>query len=285
MVGALRRRILTTSPPGGTEHDAAPADRGRARPAQYALGRDPDARALADGEARSSHRPLRADREQHHLRRLRRRDEVLGLLPHRRCGLGLHPGVGLRRRWSSRAPRAWRWASASMATGRWAATWWCSRRASTQRGFVDGAAHRRALPAVYNHSSAAPPIPATAPSARPQQALLRPLFTTSFLIDDFLADDGVLRRAAGAAVQRVEQDRLRHGLLPGAAPRPAGCAAHRRPDLGRQPRLLRDRWAATTRCAPTTSWRSWTAACRRCTSTSPAMPACAGRSTSLRRRR
>lgn len=57
-------------------------------------------------------------------------------------------------------------------------------------GFVDAAAHRRELPGIYNQYLRC----ATDPLYRPQDealiALLRPLYTTSFLIDDFLADSG-----------------------------------------------------------------------------------------------
>jgi hypothetical protein len=59
----------------------------------------------------------------------------------------------------------------------------------TAAGFVDGAGHRRELPAVYNHYLRCSTDPAYDPSREAEQALLRPLFTTSFLIDDFLADN------------------------------------------------------------------------------------------------
>ncbi len=55
-------------------------------------------------------------------------------------------------------------------------------------GFVDGAAHRRELHAVYNRYTRCSADPAYRPALEAQQALLRPLFMTSFLIDDFLAD-------------------------------------------------------------------------------------------------
>ena len=57
-------------------------------------------------------------------------------------------------------------------------------------GFVDGAEHRRALHAVYNHYSRCSADPGYDSALEAEQALLRPLFTTSFLIDDFLADNG-----------------------------------------------------------------------------------------------
>jgi hypothetical protein len=57
-------------------------------------------------------------------------------------------------------------------------------------GFVDGAAHRRELPPVYNTYVRCSTDPGYTAELEPQQALLRPQFATSFLIDDFLADNG-----------------------------------------------------------------------------------------------
>lgn len=55
----------------------------------------------------------------------------------------------------------------------------------TGRGFVDGAAYRAGLPAVYNFYERAAPAPADDEAIR---ALLQPLLITSYLIADFLAD-------------------------------------------------------------------------------------------------
>jgi Protein of unknown function (DUF2855) len=57
-----------------------------------------------------------------------------------------------------------------------------------KHGFVDGAAHRGELPAVYNRIERCAADPGYVAAQEAQQALLKPLFTTSFLIDDFLAD-------------------------------------------------------------------------------------------------
>jgi hypothetical protein len=57
----------------------------------------------------------------------------------------------------------------------------------TPRGFVDGAAHRAALPPVYNQYSRVDRAPETDEAVT---AVLRPLFTTAFLIDAWLADEG-----------------------------------------------------------------------------------------------
>jgi hypothetical protein len=57
-------------------------------------------------------------------------------------------------------------------------------------GFVDAAPHRAELAAVYNQYSFCDADPAWSPAQEGPIAVLRPLFTTSFLIDDFLADNG-----------------------------------------------------------------------------------------------
>lgn len=59
----------------------------------------------------------------------------------------------------------------------------------TQRGFTDGAAHRSHLAAVYNNYSKTASDPGYVADLENIQSLLRPLFTTSFFIDDFFADN------------------------------------------------------------------------------------------------
>jgi hypothetical protein len=56
-------------------------------------------------------------------------------------------------------------------------------------GFMDGAAHRRELHPVYNQYLRCAADAGYDAAREAEQALLRPLFTTSFLIDDFLADN------------------------------------------------------------------------------------------------
>ncbi|MCX2933974.1 DUF2855 family protein [Mycobacterium sp. CVI_P3] len=56
-------------------------------------------------------------------------------------------------------------------------------------GFTDGAEHRRALHPIYNQYVRCSADPGYMADREAQQALLRPLFATSFLIDDFLADN------------------------------------------------------------------------------------------------
>lgn len=57
-----------------------------------------------------------------------------------------------------------------------------------KHGFDDGAAHRAGLAAVYNQIQFCATDPGYNAAQEAQQALLRPLFVTSFLIDDFLAE-------------------------------------------------------------------------------------------------
>jgi hypothetical protein len=56
-------------------------------------------------------------------------------------------------------------------------------------GFTDGAEHRRALHPIYNQYVRCSADPGYVADREAQQALLRPLFATAFLIDDFLADN------------------------------------------------------------------------------------------------
>jgi len=55
-------------------------------------------------------------------------------------------------------------------------------------GFQDGAAHRLPLHPIYNAYTITKNDPAFVPDLDALQPVLRPLFTTSFLIDDFFAD-------------------------------------------------------------------------------------------------
>jgi len=56
-------------------------------------------------------------------------------------------------------------------------------------GFMDGAAHRRSLHPIYNHYTLTQSDPSFGGPQDSLQPILRPLFTTSFLIDDFLAEE------------------------------------------------------------------------------------------------
>lgn len=76
---------------------------------------------------------------------------------------------------------------------------------ATAAGFVDGSAHRAALPAVYNRYELVDPT-----DDESVQALLRPLFTTSFLLDDWLAANAMF--GAGAVVLSSASSKTALGL-------------------------------------------------------------------------
>ena len=59
----------------------------------------------------------------------------------------------------------------------------------SDRGFTDGMAHRQPLPVIYNQYTATATDPLYAADQENLMSLIRPLFTTSFLIDDFCADE------------------------------------------------------------------------------------------------
>ena len=59
----------------------------------------------------------------------------------------------------------------------------------TQRGFADASEHRSALPVVYNQYSQVSPENGFAPESDNHTMLYRPLFTTSFVLDDYFADN------------------------------------------------------------------------------------------------
>jgi len=61
-------------------------------------------------------------------------------------------------------------------------------------GFVDAAPHRAALPSAYHRYLVSDSDPFYRPETEDLQMLLRPLFFTSFLIDDQLDDDGLVER-------------------------------------------------------------------------------------------
>ena len=62
------------------------------------------------------------------------------------------------------------------------------------QGFVDGSPHRAALPSAYHRYAATGADPFYRAGTEEMQMLLRPLFFTSFLIDDQLDDDGLTGR-------------------------------------------------------------------------------------------
>lgn len=57
------------------------------------------------------------------------------------------------------------------------------------RGFKDGATHRAELPPVYNQYTTVSPDNGFEPRLENHAIVYRPLFTTSFVLDDYLADN------------------------------------------------------------------------------------------------
>ena len=88
----------------------------------------------------------------------------------------LHPGVAVGERLYGYWPMA---DSAVLQPGR-----------LSPAGFSDAAAHREGLHGVYNQYLRCNTDPFYTADSEDVQALLRPLFITSWLIDDFLADNG-----------------------------------------------------------------------------------------------
>lgn len=64
----------------------------------------------------------------------------------------------------------------------------------SEDGFVDGSPHRAKLPSAYHRYLATARDPFHRPDTEAMQMLLRPLFFTSFLIDDQLVDEGLSAR-------------------------------------------------------------------------------------------
>lgn len=58
----------------------------------------------------------------------------------------------------------------------------------SERGFTDASTHRSALPAVYNQYSIVSVANGFDPARDNEAMVYRPLFTTSFVLDDYLAD-------------------------------------------------------------------------------------------------
>lgn len=65
---------------------------------------------------------------------------------------------------------------------------------ANERGFIDASPHRAELPSAYHRYVSSATDPFYREDTEAIQMLLRPLFFTSFLIDDQLADDGLAAR-------------------------------------------------------------------------------------------
>jgi hypothetical protein len=107
-------------------------------------------------------------------------------------------------------------------------------------GFVDGAAHRRELAAVYNQYVFCDADPGWKPELEGLQAVLRPLFMTAFLIDDFLADNEffgasqvLLSSASSKTAQGTAYCLAQRRGMPGAPPRIVGLTSAANADFVR----------------------------------------------------
>lgn len=77
-------------------------------------------------------------------------------------------------------------------------------------GFTDTARHRAELPPVYNNYTRCSSDPAYRPELEDMQMLFRPLFLTSFFLDDFLADNDFF--GAGTMVLSSASSKTAFGL-------------------------------------------------------------------------
>jgi len=77
--------------------------------------------------------------------------------------------------------------------------------------FTDVAEHRAALPSVYNQYFRSASDPLYSADTEDVQALLRPLFITSWLIDDFLDDNGFFGARPGAVLLSSASSKTAYG--------------------------------------------------------------------------
>lgn len=80
----------------------------------------------------------------------------------------------------------------------------------TERGFNDASPHRAALHGLYNQYLRCNQDPFYTPDSEDEQMLLRPLFNTSWLIDDFLADNDFF--GARAVLMSSASSKTAYGL-------------------------------------------------------------------------
>jgi hypothetical protein len=142
-----------------------------------------------------------------------------------------------------------------------------------ERGFVDGSPHRAALPPVYNRYLAAASDPFYRQRTEEMQMLLRPLFFTSFLIDDQLADEGLAGRGLVVFSSASSKTAIAAAFLLGQREgvELVGLTSPAAPSSWRA-------WGSTGAQSHTTRSSRW-GEDRRRSSTSPATGRCAARST------
>ena len=141
----------------------------------------------------------------------------------------------------------------------------------TARGFYDGAEHRQGLTSAYNQYTRTSADPAYRAADENYQMLVRPLFITSFMLADFLQDNGFFgarrllfssassKTAYGTAFCLGGQEGIEQVGLTSA----------------RNSAFVQGLGCATRAAWPTANWRHWTPACPRCTWISRATRTCA----------
>jgi hypothetical protein len=162
--------------------------------------RESPPQSLGDGQAQALRRKVRAHRQQHHLCSVWRGDELLELLSGRNR-LGADSGLGLRYR--RRVALSWHRPGGTLL---WLFPDVERSRPATPASFP-GRLHggRRASRSASRRLQqlfALRADPFHDPDTEDAEAILRPLYTTSWLIDDFLADNDFFG-AAGAGTGLV----------------------------------------------------------------------------------
>jgi Protein of unknown function (DUF2855) len=104
----------------------------------------------------------------------------------------------------------------------------------SKRGLRDAAAHRQGVAPVYNAYARVSGDVAFEGLNGDYQALLRPLFMLSFLVDDFLREHDFFGGAERVAFERLQQNRIRPRAPSLLASRTDPCD---RTDVGRKRRL------------------------------------------------
>ena len=117
-------------------------------------------------------------------------------------------------------------ASGCTGTCRPRATWWCGRVGPTPVASATPASTGPALPSPYNVYALTSGDPAYEPDREDLLILYRPLFFTSFMLADFLADNGYF--GAEAVVLSSASSKTSYGtafLLRGEGPRVVGLTS------------------------------------------------------------
>lgn len=82
----------------------------------------------------------------------------------------------------------------------------------SDHGFTDASAHRAGLPPAYNGYTRCATDPVYDPATEPLQMLLRPLFMTDFVLDDWLADNDFFGAGGGTIVLSSASSKTSFGL-------------------------------------------------------------------------